>query len=153
MRLPSSVRETPLRWHDFFVGREWKQVWGATPLCLFWTIWKERNRRSFPNEKLSIQRFKRLFLCNLLSWVVYSKRPNVLIWLHWLVGFVLREGVVFCCSFGFCFFRPFDDHCIRSMYFGALFLMFFIWYYRYLPIQKKTLVPLKTCERRETMFW
>ena len=38
------------------------------PLCLFWTIWKERNRRSFENVELSVQRLKSLFLCSLFSW-------------------------------------------------------------------------------------
>ena len=64
----STVTETLLGWHDFFVGRKQKKVWRTTPLCLFWTIWKERNRRYFKNVELSIQRLKFLFLCNLLSW-------------------------------------------------------------------------------------
>ena len=32
--------------------KEMEKVWEATPLCLFWTLWKERNRRSFDNEEL-----------------------------------------------------------------------------------------------------
>ena len=43
-------------------------MWSATPLCLFRTIWNERNRRSFENMELSIQRLKFLFLCSLLYW-------------------------------------------------------------------------------------
>ena len=32
------------------------------------SIWKERNKTSFENVELSIQRLKFLFLCSLLSW-------------------------------------------------------------------------------------
>ena len=35
------------------------------PLCLFQTIWKERNIRSFENIELSVQRLKLLFLSSL----------------------------------------------------------------------------------------
>ena len=45
-----------------------RKKFGAAPLCLFWTIWKEINRRSFENMELFIQRLKCLFLCNLLTW-------------------------------------------------------------------------------------
>ena len=61
--LSSSVRETLLAWHDSCVGMKRKKAWGVAPLCLFWTIWKEINRRPFENEEL-----KNLFSCNLFSW-------------------------------------------------------------------------------------
>ena len=63
-----TVREILLGWHGSFVGRKRKKIWRAAPLCLFWTIWKKRNRRSFENVEFSIQRLKYLFLCNLLTW-------------------------------------------------------------------------------------
>ena len=66
--MQSIVRETLLGWHSSFVGRKRTKVWRAAPLCFFWTIWKERNRKSFENVELSIQRLKYLFLCNLLTW-------------------------------------------------------------------------------------
>ena len=44
---------------------------GATPLCFFWTIWKEMTRRLFENEKLSNQKLKNLFFCNFLFWTKY----------------------------------------------------------------------------------
>ncbi|RVW75063.1 hypothetical protein CK203_056012 [Vitis vinifera] len=42
--LPSSVKEILLGWYGVFVGKKRVKVWGAAPLCLFWTVWKERNR-------------------------------------------------------------------------------------------------------------
>ena len=80
----SLVRETLLGWYDSFIGRKRKKVWRAAPLSLFWTIWKERNRRSFENVEFSIQSLKLLFLCSLLSWtnlfIEYSSMS--------LVGFI-----------------------------------------------------------------
>ena len=67
--MQSTIKETLLGWHGCFGGKKWKRVWRAAPLCLFWTIWKERNRRYFENVELPIQRLKYLFLCNLLTWM------------------------------------------------------------------------------------
>ena len=44
--LPSTVKDVLLSWHGSFVGRL-KKVWYAAPLCLFWTVWRERNSRAF----------------------------------------------------------------------------------------------------------
>ena len=60
-----TIKEMLLGWHDSFGGRKWKKVWRVASLCLFWTIWKKGNRRSFENVELSIQRLKFLFLSNL----------------------------------------------------------------------------------------
>ena len=40
----TSVRGLLLGWGGFFVGRKKKKTWNVVPLCLFWTIRKERNR-------------------------------------------------------------------------------------------------------------
>ncbi|RVX03891.1 Ubiquitin-conjugating enzyme E2 36 [Vitis vinifera] len=36
------------------MGKKRTKVWKAVPLCLFWAVWKERNRIAFENEELSI---------------------------------------------------------------------------------------------------
>ena len=33
-------------------GKKRKKAWKAAPLCLFWTLWKERNRRAFEDFEL-----------------------------------------------------------------------------------------------------
>ena len=66
--LSSSVKETFLGWHDLFVSKKPKKAWWATPLCVFWIIWRERKRSSFEKEKQSNRRLKYNFLCNLWSW-------------------------------------------------------------------------------------
>ena len=46
----------------FFVGKMRKGVWKASPLCLFWTVCKARNKVVFEEEELSIQRLKNSFI-------------------------------------------------------------------------------------------
>ena len=60
---PSSVRETLLGWNGFLMGKSCKIVWRASPLCIFWKIWKTRNKITFEDEVLSIQRLKTSFIC------------------------------------------------------------------------------------------
>ena len=64
--LPSSVRETLLSWHGSFVGKK-RKLWRATPLYIFWTVWKMRNRLAFNDDVLSIQRLEYLFVFSLWS--------------------------------------------------------------------------------------
>ena len=59
---PSSVRETLLGWKGSFVGQKRRTVWEANLLCLFWSVWKVRNRVAFEEYVLSIQRMKTSFV-------------------------------------------------------------------------------------------
>ena len=59
--LPYSARDTLLGWHGSFVGKKHRKAWRATPLCLCWSVWKERNRIAFENEDLLVQRLKYSF--------------------------------------------------------------------------------------------
>ena len=45
------------------MGKKQKKVWSAGPLCIFWTVWKTRNRIAFDDHVLSIQRLKSVFVC------------------------------------------------------------------------------------------
>ena len=56
-----------LGWNGTFVGKKRKDVWKASPLCLFWTVWKTRNKVAFEEEELSIQRLKSSFVYFLWS--------------------------------------------------------------------------------------
>ena len=63
------------------------RVWMATPLCLFWTLWKERNRAAFEDETPSAHRMKCTFLCTLWSWAkLYSvdNLDSLMDFLTWL---------------------------------------------------------------------
>ena len=63
------------------MGKAQKKAWQVTPLCIFWTVWKERNLLAFDNEELLIQRLKNSFVCNLWSWfrVSVDMSPNSLV--------------------------------------------------------------------------
>ena len=63
---PFSVRQV-LAWQGTQVGKKRKKLWRAAPLCLFWTLWHERNRVAFDKEAFSAYRLKSSFMCNFLS--------------------------------------------------------------------------------------
>ena len=70
---PLTVRQFFLAWQSANVGKKRKRVWMAAPLCLFWTLWNERNRAAFENEAPSAHRMKSTFLFTLWSWAkLYS---------------------------------------------------------------------------------
>ena len=65
----ATVQAALLGCHGSFVGKRRKKVWRVTPLCIFWTIWKERNHRVFDNEERLDLYLKNSFLSNLFTWV------------------------------------------------------------------------------------
>ena len=81
---PKTVKEMLLSWRDPFVGKKRKKIWNSIPLCIFWTIWKERNILAFRGGSLAIQKLKNSFVCNLWSWArVYMGEESSL-----LLGFL-----------------------------------------------------------------
>ena len=62
-----SVRETLLGWFGSFVGKKCKKAWKLASLCLFWAVWKERNRMVFDNEEFLVHRLKYSFVCSFWS--------------------------------------------------------------------------------------
>ena len=65
--LPATVKATLLGWDGSFVGKKIKEVWRVGPLCIFWTVWKTRNKIAFEEEVLSIQRLESSFVYFLWS--------------------------------------------------------------------------------------
>ena len=90
--LPYSVRDTLLGWRGINMGKKGSKVWMATPLCLFWAVWKERNRIAFENEELSIYRLKNSFVCNLWFWTKSVVNEGPLPLISFFIGWVLVEG-------------------------------------------------------------
>ena len=50
------------------MGKKRKKICKSIPLCIFWTVWKERNRLAFKVGVLHIQKLKNFFVCNLWGW-------------------------------------------------------------------------------------
>ena len=65
--MPATVKEMLSGWKGTLVGKKRKGVWRASPLCLFWTVWKARKKVAFEEEELSIQRLKSSFVYFLWS--------------------------------------------------------------------------------------
>ena len=65
---PNSVRNLLLEWKIKGLEKKRSVVWKMTPICLFWCIWGERNRRMFQEEEKSDMSLKNLFLRALLEW-------------------------------------------------------------------------------------
>ena len=85
--LPSSVRKTLLSWHGSFVGKNRKKVWRTTPLYIFWTVWKARNRLAFKDDVLSIPRLKYSFVLSLWSEVklfIFDCPLTIVSFIDWL---------------------------------------------------------------------
>ena len=63
---PETVKEVLTSWRGPFVGKKRKKIWKSIPLCIFWTVWKERNRLAFEGGVLDIQKLK------ILLFVIYG---------------------------------------------------------------------------------
>ena len=54
------------RWN--WLGKQGSDIWNLVPLCLMWTVWKERNRRTFENMGLSRDALANIFFRTLSDW-------------------------------------------------------------------------------------
>ena len=107
---PESVIEVLLSWRGSFVGKKRKKIWKSIPLCIFWAVWKERNRIVFRGGSLDIQKFKYYFVCNLWSWAkVYIGEES-----HSLLGFLEWLGT----TWGWVRMLPFFC-CFSSLFWGC----------------------------------
>ena len=118
--LPFTVRDTLLSWYVSFKDKKHRKVWRAVSFCLFWMVWKERNRIVFDNEVLSIQRLKNSFVCNLLSWAKSSIVVDPLTLFNFVDWLDSYWGRVSACFFVF-FVVFFGDACILPVCFGSPF--------------------------------
>lgn len=54
----SSTSLMLLSWNGSSVGKGWKRAWMDVPLCLFWTIWRDRNWRALKDLEQTEQVLK-----------------------------------------------------------------------------------------------
>ena len=73
---PALVRNLLLQWKVKGLPKKIRAVWRLAPICLFWCVWKERNRRTFKDEDLSDQGLKDLFLRTLFEWTRDPLEPD-----------------------------------------------------------------------------
>ena len=82
--LSCTMKATLLGWNGGFVGKRRKKAWQMALLCIFWSVWKERNRLAFGDEDLSLQRLKYSFVCNLWSWVIAESYSSLVSFVDWI---------------------------------------------------------------------
>ena len=70
------------------MGKKRKNIWLTAPLCLFWTLWQERNMVAFENRVISAQRIKVIFLSNFWSWANLYSVDNT----NYLLDFLVWLG-------------------------------------------------------------
>ena len=66
--LHSSIKRNLIGWHGAFMSKRREKAQRAAPLCLMWTLWKERNERVFKDIKRSDQALKHSFLYTFVNW-------------------------------------------------------------------------------------
>jgi hypothetical protein len=64
---PNRIVDLLFGWHNSF-GKYESGVWNLVPLCLMWTVWRERNRRTFEDEEHSATKLIQLFFGLLFDW-------------------------------------------------------------------------------------
>uniref|UniRef100_A0A2N9I4J4 Reverse transcriptase domain-containing protein n=1 Tax=Fagus sylvatica TaxID=28930 RepID=A0A2N9I4J4_FAGSY len=64
---PSNIADLLFGWFNCF-GKPKSSVWNLVPLCLMWTIWRERNSRIFEDEEHSIPKLAETFFGFLFDW-------------------------------------------------------------------------------------
>ena len=68
------------------MGRRRRKAWCFAPHCLMWLIWLERNRRTFQDVSLPVNRLKSALLSILLSWVSGRVEPDLSFFLDFVDG-------------------------------------------------------------------
>ena len=53
------------------------EVWRIAPLCLMWTVWRERNARYFEAKELTMAEISNRFLNLLFQWAGVLNIPQV----------------------------------------------------------------------------
>jgi hypothetical protein len=64
---PKRIMDLLFGWYNG-CGKHVSAIWNLVPLCLMWTIWRERNRRIFEDVELSTTKLLELFFGLLFDW-------------------------------------------------------------------------------------
>jgi hypothetical protein len=65
--LPETVADLLFGWHNW-LGKASSKVWNLVPHCLMWTIWRERNCRTFEDLDNPLEKIIELFTGSLFDW-------------------------------------------------------------------------------------
>ena len=66
--LPHRVVDLLSDWRNWF-GKHHSSIWNLVPLCLMWTVWRERNARTFEDVISSTDQLIEIFVNSLFDWL------------------------------------------------------------------------------------
>ncbi|KAI8530551.1 hypothetical protein RHMOL_Rhmol11G0068500 [Rhododendron molle] len=87
-----NVMELLIAWNGARVGKRRKSVWAMIPLCLMWTLWRERNSRCFEAVEKPLFRIKSFVVSSLYSWDKGECNPPIDQFLDWFELFLSNRG-------------------------------------------------------------
>ena len=65
--IPGSVADLLFCWYHW-LGKHSSDIWDLVPGCLLWTIWTERNHRSFKDEEKTVVQLLEYCQRTLFDW-------------------------------------------------------------------------------------
>jgi hypothetical protein len=65
--LPRQVVDLLFGWYNWF-GKHHSHIWNLIPMCLMWTVWRERNSRTFEDMSSSPDQLLGNFVTSLFDW-------------------------------------------------------------------------------------
>jgi hypothetical protein len=54
-------------WRNWF-GKHYSDVWNLVPACVMWSLWRERNNRTFEDVELPVDKLIESCMCSLFEW-------------------------------------------------------------------------------------
>ena len=115
--LHSSIKRNLMAWHGASVCKGKEKAWRAAPLCLMWTLWRERNDRVLNDNERTDQALKLSFLYTFVNWCrVYLESHSLS--LFDFIGFCLDRRKVFLfglAPWAFCILRVYSSRLSRLL--------------------------------------
>ena len=107
------VRGVLVSWAGSFIGKKRKKAWKVAPLCLFWSVWRERNRRIFESCESLDQTIQSSFLHIFWDWIrLYMGRFYITVRFCELVKPFIGCSCLFLCIHMFWFLVALYTSCI-----------------------------------------
>ena len=65
--ISGSVLDHVAGWRNWF-GKHYSEVWNLVPACVMWSLWRERNKRTFEDVELSTTKLIESCMGALFEW-------------------------------------------------------------------------------------
>lgn len=82
--MPGTTKELLSSWTGIGSRQTEGHWWKTIPICIWWTLWKERNSRYFEGENINLQRIK----MNCISLLYFGRKGSLIGEILDLVDFI-----------------------------------------------------------------